>query len=76
MSILMPIFKRLLWSISLIFAVLVLNFLLIHSAPGGPEEVIAGEMGGVTEEILQEIRMRYGLDKPIYVQLWVLTCAL
>jgi peptide/nickel transport system permease protein len=50
-------------------AVAVLNFLLIHSAPGDPAEVIAGEMGGATAEMMAEIRARYGLDKPIATQL-------
>ena len=55
----------------LIIAVLVLNFLLIHLAPGDPADVIAGEMGGATKEILDDIRKSYGLDQPLYVQLWV-----
>ncbi len=63
--------KRLAWSFLLIMAVLILNFLLIHMAPGDPADVIAGEMGGATQEMLDDIRRTYGLDKPIYVQLWV-----
>ncbi len=49
--------------------VLVLNFLLIRLAPGDPALVIAGELGGVTEEILADIRAEYGLDRPLIVQL-------
>ncbi|HZD24763.1 MAG TPA: ABC transporter permease, partial [Alphaproteobacteria bacterium] len=52
-------------------AVLVLNFTLIHIAPGDPADVIAGEMGGATPEMMQSIRAAYGLDKPFYVQLAV-----
>ena len=63
--------KRLVNALLLILAVVVLNFLLIHLAPGDPAEVIAGEMGGATEEMLASIRATYGLDKPLHVQLAV-----
>ncbi len=69
MSFLVATIKRLAWSAMLILAVLVLNFLLIHMAPGDPADVIAGEMGGATQEMLDDIRRGYGLDKPIHVQL-------
>ncbi|MCP4185254.1 MAG: ABC transporter permease [Hyphomicrobiales bacterium] len=71
MTFLSALIRRLAWSILLIFAVLVLNFLLIHMAPGDPADVIAGEMGGATQEMLDDIRKSYGLDKPLHVQLWV-----
>lgn len=54
----------------LILAVIVLNFLLIHLAPGDPVETIAGEMGGASQELMDEIRKAYGLDKPLSEQLF------
>ena len=51
--------------------VVILNFLLIRLAPGDPAVVIAGEMGGATEEVLASIRQEYGLDKPLIVQLGI-----
>ncbi len=63
--------RRLFNAIILILAVVILNFLLIHLAPGDPAEVIAGEMGGATQEMLDSIRATYGLDQPVYVQLGV-----
>lgn len=48
-----------------------LNFLLIHLAPGDPAEVIVGEMGGATQKMLDSIRATYGLDQPIMTQLAV-----
>ncbi|THH37474.1 ABC transporter permease [Aliishimia ponticola] len=51
--------------------VIVLNFLLIRLAPGDPAVVIAGEMGGATEEMLASIREEYGLNKPVLTQLWI-----
>ena len=65
------IIKRLIYGLLLLIGVLVLNFLLIHAAPGDPAEVIAGEMGGATEEMMAEIRSSYGLDKPVIVQLGI-----
>jgi peptide/nickel transport system permease protein len=62
---------RLFNSVALLLAVVVLNFILIHSAPGDPAEVIAGEMGGSTPEIMAEIRARYGLDQPLPKQIFI-----
>jgi peptide/nickel transport system permease protein len=53
----------------LLLAVLVLNFLLIHLAPGDPAEVIAGESGGADPVVMAAIREAYGLDQPVFVQL-------
>lgn len=53
----------------LVLAVVVLNFVLIHAAPGDPVETIAGESGGMSEELKTELRAQYGLDKPLPVQL-------
>ena len=63
------ILRQLLYAAVLILAVLVLNFLLIQLAPGDPAEVIAGEMGGASAEVMAAIRQQYGLDKPLLTQL-------
>ena len=60
--------RRLAWAIGLIFAVLTINFGLIHAAPGDPAMVIAGEMGGADETVIAQIRKTYGLDQPILTQ--------
>ena len=61
--------QRVLNAIALLLAVVILNFLLIHAAPGDIVDTIAGEMGGITPELIKEIRADYGLDKPLYEQL-------
>jgi peptide/nickel transport system permease protein len=43
--------------------------LLIHIAPGDIADTIAGDMGGATAEVMAQIRIDYGLDKPFIVQL-------
>lgn len=53
----------------LLFAVLILNFLLLHLAPGDIADTIAGDMGGADAEVIEEIRARFGLDKPFHHQL-------
>lgn len=63
--------RRIAWGLGLLVAVLVLNFTLIHIAPGDPADVIAGEMGGATQESLAQIRAAYGLDRPFHEQLGV-----
>jgi peptide/nickel transport system permease protein len=63
------IVRRLLYGVVLLVGVLVLNFFLIHAAPGDPAQAIAGEMGGATAKLLAQIRANYGLDQPLLTQL-------
>ncbi|WP_206050229.1 ABC transporter permease [Oceaniglobus ichthyenteri] len=63
--------RRLFYGLILMVGVVILNFMLIRLAPGDPAMVIAGEMGGATDEILAQIRTDYGLDKPLMTQLWI-----
>ncbi|MDA4128875.1 MAG: ABC transporter permease [Thaumarchaeota archaeon] len=56
--------RRLLEGIPVVFAVLVLNFLLIALYPGDPAQILAGQEA--TPQYLQQIRIIYGLDRPIY----------
>lgn len=63
--------RRLFYGVILLVGVLVLNFFLIHAAPGDPAQTIAGEMGGATAKMLAEIRAGYGLDKPLLTQLGI-----
>ncbi|WP_068297974.1 ABC transporter permease [Pararhodobacter sp. CCB-MM2] len=53
------------------FAILVIatiNFVLVHSAPGDPALVIAGQSGATDAEFIEQIRRDYGLDQPWFVQ--------
>ena len=56
MKILMVVARRLLLAAGLVLAVLALNFTLIHSAPGDPAQVIAGEMGGADEATMAKVQ--------------------
>ncbi len=69
MALFRQISKRIAYAAALLLAVVILNFLLIHIAPGDIADTIAGDMGGATAEVLAQIRIDYGLDKPFIVQL-------
>jgi peptide/nickel transport system permease protein len=62
---------RLAKGILVLFAIAVLNFFLIHAAPGDPATILAGESGMADEVLLQQLRERFGLDKPLAYQLWL-----
>jgi len=60
---------RIFYAAILLMAVLVLNFSMMHLAPGDVADTISQSMGGADEEILDQIRADYGLDQPFIVQL-------
>lgn len=60
---------RLFYAALLLLAVLLLNFTMLHLAPGDVADTIAQSMGGADEEVLARIRTDYGLDQPFYIQL-------
>jgi peptide/nickel transport system permease protein len=63
--------SHLLQGLALVIAVVVLNFVLVHAAPGDPVETIAGASGGMSDELKAQLRTQYGLDKTLPVQLGV-----
>jgi peptide/nickel transport system permease protein len=63
------ILTRLLQAIPVVLGVVVLNFLLLQLAPGDAATVLAGEAGGTPPEYVEQLRARFGLDKPVLVQL-------
>ncbi|KLN54013.1 ABC transporter permease [Variovorax paradoxus] len=63
--------SRLLQALGLVLAVVVLNFVLVHAAPGDPVETIAGASGGMSPELMAQLRTQYGLDESLPVQLGV-----
>ncbi len=63
------IVKQLLIGFVTICFVMVLNFVIMHLAPGDPIEILAGLEQPNTEQ-LDALRSRYGLDQPLYVQLY------
>ena len=70
MSILTLLVRRGGNGLALLLAVLILNFTLIHIAPGDVADTIAGDMGGADAEVMAQIRSDYGLDLPFHEQLF------
>jgi peptide/nickel transport system permease protein len=69
MSFAFVVLQRIGYAVGLLAAVLVLNFLLMHAAPGDIADTIAQDMGGADAEIMEQIRHDYGLDQPVWQQL-------
>jgi peptide/nickel transport system permease protein len=51
-------------------AVVVLSFFLIHAVPGDAATVMAGQAGYADETYMKNLRAEYGLDQPLPVQFW------
>ena len=59
--------KRILTGILVILVSLVINFLLIHAAPGNPISLLAGK-DNPSQEMIDTLTEKYGLNDPIYIQ--------
>jgi peptide/nickel transport system permease protein len=66
---LQSLLTRIVYAVILLVAVLVLNFSMMHLAPGDVADTISQSMGGADQKILDQIRADYGLDQPFLVQL-------
>jgi peptide/nickel transport system permease protein len=69
MGIYVYLLKRVLMIIPLILVVLVVNFTLVHLAPGNPAYYLAGD--AATPEYISEMTERLGLNKPLHEQLLI-----
>ncbi len=57
--------------VAIVLAIVCVNFLLIHAAPGDPATVLAGQSGSADPEFVAQLRHQFGLDKPLSTQLWI-----
>ena len=60
---------RLVKAAAILITIVVLNFLLVHAAPGDPAMVMAGEAGAADEQFVAQLRAQFGLDRPLTEQL-------
>ena len=65
---LLYILRRVGQAVPLVFVILILNFFLIHMAPGDPVDILSGQLD-TDPEYLEELRREFGLDKPLIIQL-------
>lgn len=63
------VLRRLAQVVPTVLIIVVLNFLILHAAPGDVVDVLAGEAGAANPEYIAELRRRFGLDQPLIVQL-------
>jgi len=63
------IIKRLLQIIPVILGVTLIAFALIHLAPGDPVRTMLGQHA--TQQEIDDISAKYGLDQPLYVQYFI-----
>lgn len=69
MTIFYTVLQRVFYAVVLLIAVLVLNFSMLHLAPGDIADTIAQASGGADADVMEQIRADYGLDQPFLVQL-------
>ena len=69
MQFLIVTLKRAGFGLVLLIAVLVLNFVLMHLAPGDVADTIAQDAGGLDAEVMEQLRTDYGLDLPLWQQM-------
>jgi len=62
------IIRRLLLTIPVVIGVSIIVFSIIRLIPGDPARALAGV--NATPEYIEQVRERYGLNDPIYVQYW------
>ena len=63
---LMMILKRVMMAVPSLIGVVIVTFLLTRALPGDPAAYFAGP--AATTEAIQQIRVKLGLDKPLYIQ--------
>jgi ABC-type dipeptide/oligopeptide/nickel transport system permease component len=63
------IFRRLLVALPVMFAVVLVTFVLVQVMPGGPFDTVG--IKSMPEQMRRIMERRYGLDKPLYEQFWL-----
>ena len=63
------IIRRLIFSIPVVFLMILVTFLLVHSMPGGPFDTVGTKT--MPEPIKELLEQRYGLNRPLYEQFFL-----
>ena len=63
-------FRRLVQAVPVVILIMIGTFLLLKLAPGDTVDALVGDMGGADAEFIARLRAEYGLDQPVWVQLW------
>ena len=60
--------NRLIWLVPTLLGLLVITFTISHIIPADPIAFIAGD--NATAEQIAALKAKFGIDKPLYIQLW------
>lgn len=63
--------RRLIQAVPVVLIIMVGSFLLLKLAPGDTVDALVGDMGGADPQVIARLRAEYGLDQPVWVQLWI-----
>jgi len=63
--------RRLLQVLPVVLAIAAMNFLLLQLAPGDAADILAGQMGHASPELVEQMRRDFGLDRPVYQQFFI-----
>lgn len=61
---------RALQSLVIVTIVIIGSFLLLHLVPGDMVDVLGGQRGDMDAELMAALREKWGLDRPVFVQLF------
>src|SRR5579864_2693370 len=64
------VWRRIAQAVPLLFAIVIVDFLIIHLAPGDPVYALVGDFPA-PQAYVEQVRAEFGLDKPIGTQLWL-----
>jgi peptide/nickel transport system permease protein len=62
--------SRLCWAVAMVVGVAMLGFLMTHLLPGNPIDALVGDFPAPPAFVAQ-LRVEFGLDKPLSAQLWL-----
>jgi len=62
------ILRRIIEMIPLLFGIILINFLILHAAPGDPLSYLTATGEDISPEYRALLISRYGLDKPLHIQ--------
>jgi peptide/nickel transport system permease protein len=62
--------RRTIQSAPILIMIMIGSFLLIKLAPGDTVDALVGDMGGADPAFVARLRVEYGLDQSVVVQLW------
>ena len=65
------VLRRVLQLVPVLLAIASLNFFLVHLAPGDAAEIISGQSGHGSPDLVAALRSDFGLDLPLWQQFFV-----